>query len=49
LGLSTIAALVWEAGGNCSLYNREYGPGVVVALTIPISSSVEERDGTNGI
>ena len=48
LGLSTIAALVWEAGGNCSLYNREYGPGVVVALTIPISSSVEERNGTNG-
>lgn len=36
LGLSMVASLVWGLGGSCRLYNREPGPGVVVALTLPI-------------
>jgi len=35
LGLSTVNAIVWGAGGSSSLMNREQGPGVVVKLTIP--------------
>jgi two-component system, cell cycle response regulator len=36
LGLSTVASLIWEAGGSCRLYNRAEGPGVVVELTVPV-------------
>jgi K+-sensing histidine kinase KdpD len=39
LGLSTVASLVWEVGGTCRLYNRLEGPGVVVELILPQSSS----------
>lgn len=35
LGLSTVNAIVWGAGGSSRLTNRENGPGVVVRLTIP--------------
>lgn len=35
LGLSTVNAIVWGAGGASRLMNREKGPGVVVKLTIP--------------
>ena len=35
LGLSTVSAIVWGAGGTCRLMNREDGPGVVVELAIP--------------
>jgi two-component system cell cycle response regulator len=36
LGLSTVASLVWEAGGRCRLYNRPDRPGVIVALDLPV-------------
>ena len=36
LGLSTVAMLVWGAGGKCRLYNRENGPGVTVELILPL-------------
>ncbi len=39
LGLSTVASLVWEAGGRCRLYNRPDRPGVVVALDLPVQPS----------
>ncbi|MEP7137232.1 MAG: response regulator [Chloroflexota bacterium] len=35
LGLSTVSAIVWGAGGACRLTNRDNGPGVVVELMIP--------------
>ena len=37
LGLSMVAALVWEVGGACRLRNRDDGPGVIVELTIPFA------------
>jgi two-component system, cell cycle response regulator len=36
LGLSMVAALVWEVGGRCRFRNREPGPGVVVELSLPL-------------
>jgi two-component system cell cycle response regulator len=35
LGLATVAMLVWEAGGDCQIRNREDGPGVLVELILP--------------
>jgi K+-sensing histidine kinase KdpD len=35
LGLSTVSAIVWGAGGTCRLTNRDDGPGVVVEFVIP--------------
>ncbi|GAB4456919.1 MAG: response regulator [Anaerolineales bacterium] len=35
LGLSTVNAIVWGAGGSCRIMNRETGAGVTVELTIP--------------
>jgi two-component system, cell cycle response regulator len=35
LGLPSVASLVWQAGGRCSLRNREAGPGILVELDIP--------------
>ncbi|MCL4294137.1 MAG: response regulator [Anaerolineae bacterium] len=37
LGLTTVASLVWAAGGTARLYNRKGGPGVVVELTMPVT------------
>ncbi|MBN1889148.1 MAG: response regulator [Thermoflexales bacterium] len=37
LGLPMVAALTWEVGGDCRLYNRPDGPGVVVELTVPLA------------
>ncbi len=36
LGLSTVNAIVWGAGGGSRMMNREDKPGVVVRLTIPV-------------
>jgi two-component system, cell cycle response regulator len=36
LGLATVASVVWEAGGTCSLRNRLDGPGVVIELEVPL-------------
>lgn len=36
LGLSTVNAIVWGAGGSSRLLNRDDKPGVVIRLTIPI-------------
>ncbi len=36
LGLSMVAALVWETGGECQLRNRTDRPGVIVDLTLPL-------------
>ena len=35
LGLSTVSAIVWGAGGACRITNREDRPGVIVELVIP--------------
>jgi nitrogen fixation/metabolism regulation signal transduction histidine kinase len=37
LGLSMVAALIWEAGGDCKFRNREDGPGVIVELALPLA------------
>ena len=39
LGLPLVASLVWEIGGQCRLANREDGPGVVVELQLPFSTT----------
>jgi len=39
LGLSMVASMVWSVGGSCRLYNRDPGPGVVVALTLPLNKT----------
>lgn len=36
LGLPTVAALVWQAGGEIELYNRKDGQGLVVELRLPL-------------
>ncbi len=41
LGLSTVAFLVWEAGGQCQMKNRVDEPGVIVELQIPLANSGE--------
>ncbi len=35
LGLASVCALLWQAGGSCHLRNRVDGPGVCVELTWP--------------
>ena len=42
LGLSTVASLIWEAGGRCRLYNRPDRPGVIVALDLPVQQAGEK-------
>jgi two-component system cell cycle response regulator len=37
LGLSLVAALLWEVGGRYQLHNRENGPGIVVELRFPLA------------
>lgn len=39
LGLSTVNAIVWGAGGTSQMMNREDGAGVVIRLSIPIAKS----------
>ena len=39
LGLSMVGTLVFEAGGQCRLLNREDGPGTVVELTLPLATA----------
>jgi signal transduction histidine kinase len=39
LGLSMVASLLWEVNGNCSVYNREGGPGLVVELVLPLAAN----------
>ena len=36
LGLTMVAAVLWEVGGACRFRNREDGAGAVVELTIPL-------------
>ncbi len=38
LGLSGVAAMIWKAGGQCRMVNREDQPGVIVQLKIPSGS-----------
>jgi two-component system, cell cycle response regulator len=38
LGLATVTAMVWEAGGACRFANCEPGPGMSVELVLPIVS-----------
>jgi CheY-like chemotaxis protein/signal transduction histidine kinase len=35
LGLSTIASIVWSAGGKCKSYNRKDGAGIIIEITFP--------------
>ncbi len=37
LGLTMVAALVWEVGGSCRLRNRSDGAGTIVELSIPLA------------
>ena len=39
LGLSTVNAIIWGAGGTSQMMNREDGAGVVIRLSIPIAKS----------
>ena len=41
LGLAVVAALVWNVGGTCRLYNRQEGAGVVVELILPLAAEKE--------
>ena len=36
LGLSTVASMIWTAGGSCKSYNRPDGPGIIVELVLPV-------------
>ena len=36
LGLTMVAALIWEVGGSCRLHNRSDGVGTIVELIIPV-------------
>lgn len=38
LGLPTVAALVWQVGGDIDLYNRPDGAGLIVELRLPYYS-----------
>lgn len=40
LGLSTVNAIVWGAGGSSRMMNRGDKPGVMVQLTIPVAEGV---------
>lgn len=42
LGLSTVNAILWGAGGSCRIMNREIGAGVTVELVIPETRENEE-------
>ncbi len=35
LGLTMVAAMLWEVGGVCRSYNRPQSPGVVIELSLP--------------
>ena len=39
LGFPMVATLVWKAGGDLHIRNRQDGPGVVVELKIPLESA----------
>ncbi len=41
LGLTMVAAMLWEVGGVCRSYNRPESPGVVIELSLP-QITVEE-------
>jgi len=38
LGLTMVAALIWEVGGSCRLHNRIDASGTIVELMIPLES-----------
>lgn len=46
LGLAMVAALIWEAGGDCRAFNRETGPGVVIELKLPLASRAVNKRRT---
>ena len=37
LGLAVVSSLVWSVGGNCTAYNREDKPGLVIEITLPLA------------
>ena len=41
LGLSTVNAIVWGAGGSCRIMNRESGAGVKIEVIIPEAQTGE--------
>jgi DNA-binding response OmpR family regulator len=43
LGLSTVNAIVWGAGGSCRIMNRENGAGVTVELLLPEARAAEKE------
>jgi two-component system, cell cycle response regulator len=42
LGLAQVATIIWAVGGTCRIANRNDRPGVVVELTVPVSSQMGE-------
>ena len=40
LGLTMVAALIWEVGGSCRMHNRPDASGTIVELMIPLESRV---------
>lgn len=43
LGLSTVASLIWQANGQCRIYNRTDQPGLSVELKIPLFCELNSR------
>ncbi|MFQ5610948.1 MAG: response regulator [Anaerolineae bacterium] len=44
LGLSTVAAVVWNVGGKCHAHNRQGQPGLNIELVLPLA---EDHGGPN--
>jgi DNA-binding response OmpR family regulator len=45
LGLASVAAVMWNIGGACQVYNRADKAGLVVELTLPLASLEATRPG----
>lgn len=39
LGLSMVASLIWDVGGNCHAYNRDDKAGVIIEFTLPLAKT----------
>jgi signal transduction histidine kinase len=44
LGLATVAQICWAAGGTCQITNRSDGPGIRVALELPLAKSSRQAE-----
>ena len=42
LGLAQVRSILWQIGGSCAATNRADGPGLVVAVVLPLVNRVSE-------